>query len=231
MEKIESNLQIIKKLMFKLLPIQILLAMIGAINGIVSGYFASNYVGYQSMSAIGLYGPIATLIGSLAFLFSGGSAIICGKYLGRNDKEKLQEVFSLDMLVSFIASIVMIVIFVGLILFGGVKLFTSDEVLQPLFGKYLAGQAVGLIPTFIGGQLPVFLSMENKSRRTFVSSLVYIVVNLVLNYLFVTVLGMEELGLALASSLGMWVYMLVLAQYYFTKDSLLKFTFKKLRRL
>ena len=65
MEKIESNLQIIKKLMFKLLPIQILLAMIGAINGIVSGYFASNFVGYQSMSAIGLYGPIATLIGSL----------------------------------------------------------------------------------------------------------------------------------------------------------------------
>ena len=45
MEKIESNLQIIKKLMFKLLPIQILLAMIGAINGIVSGYFASNFVG------------------------------------------------------------------------------------------------------------------------------------------------------------------------------------------
>ncbi|MBQ1346458.1 MAG: ATP-binding protein [Erysipelotrichaceae bacterium] len=228
MEKIESNLQIIKKLMFKLLPIQILLAMISAINGIVSGYFASNFVGYQSMSAIGLYGPIATLIGSLAFLFSGGSAIICGKYLGRNDKEKLQEVFSLDMLVSFIASIVMIVIFVGLILFGGAKLFTSDEVLQPLFGKYLAGQAVGLIPTFIGGQLPVFLSMENKSRRTFVSSLVYIAVNLVLNYLFVTVLGMEELGLALASSLGMWVYTLVLAQYYFTKGSLLKFTFKKL---
>ena len=35
----------VRKLMFKLLPVQILLAAAGTINMIVSSYFASNFVG------------------------------------------------------------------------------------------------------------------------------------------------------------------------------------------
>ena len=38
--------------------------------------------------------------------------------------------------------------------------------------------------------------------------------NLLFNYIFVQVLGMQEFGLALAASLGSWVYMAVEAQYF-----------------
>ncbi|MCR5004619.1 MAG: hypothetical protein K6A77_01820, partial [Clostridiales bacterium] len=50
--------RITSQLLFRLLPFQILLAVVGAINGIVSTLFASNAVGMASMSAIGLYSPI-----------------------------------------------------------------------------------------------------------------------------------------------------------------------------
>ena len=43
----------ITKLMFRLLPAQILLNAVNAVNGIVSSFFASNYVGVDTMSAVG----------------------------------------------------------------------------------------------------------------------------------------------------------------------------------
>ena len=55
MEGTASNRKILTRLMFRLLPIQILLAAIGAVNGIVSTYFASNFVGVDAMTAVGIY--------------------------------------------------------------------------------------------------------------------------------------------------------------------------------
>ena len=43
--------------------------------------------------------------------------------------------------------------------------------------------------------------------------------NLLFNYIFVQVLGMQEFGLALAASLGSWVYMAVEAQYFLSGRS------------
>ena len=91
----------ISKLMFRLLPVQILLAAINAVNGLVSSYFANNYVGVDTMSAVGLYGTINTLITALSTMLIAGSAILCGKYLGQNAEEKLQNVFSVTLFFAF----------------------------------------------------------------------------------------------------------------------------------
>ena len=95
--KNDENLQMIRKMMFRLLPVQILLSAAGSVNGIISSFFASNYVGLNAMSAVGLYGPISMMIGAVSSVLSGGSTIICGRYLGQNDRDKLQKVFSLDL--------------------------------------------------------------------------------------------------------------------------------------
>ena len=55
----------IRKLMFRLLPVQIILAAVGTVNMIVSSYFASNYVGTGAMSAVGLYSAVNTLAGTI----------------------------------------------------------------------------------------------------------------------------------------------------------------------
>ena len=52
------NARVVKNLMFRLLPIQIPVAMAGTFNGIVSSYFAGNYVGIEAMTAVGLYSPL-----------------------------------------------------------------------------------------------------------------------------------------------------------------------------
>lgn len=217
----------IRKLMFRLLPVQILLAAVGTVNMIVSSYFASNYVGTDAMSAVGLYGPLNMLFGAVALMLVGGSSILCGEYLGRNRQDKLQEVYSLDLLLSALLGMMFTVIVVLLAVFDLTGFLTQDPAVRPLLDQYLLGQAIGIIPLILSNQFASFLFIENRGRITQLAVLVFIAVNLALNYLFVAVMDMQAFGLALASSLGMWAYLIVEAWYFVSGRSHLRFTLQK----
>ena len=201
-----TNAKIVTRLMFRLLPIQILLSAVGGLNGIVSSYFASNYVGIEAMSAVGIYSPINVLINAISTLFAGGSAILCGRYMGRNEQDKVQSVFSLNLVIAALCAMAAMALMLILGLFDLTGFLTRDEAVRPLFNQYLMGQAIGILPLMLGNQLPTYLSMENRQSRTMAASLAYIGVNVALNWVFVQVLHMEALGLALASALGLWVF-------------------------
>lgn len=217
----------IRKLMFSLLPVQIILAAVGTINMIVSSYFASNYVGTAAMSAVGLYGPLNMLFGAVSLMLVGGSAILCGEYLGQNRQDKLQEVYSLDILLSVVSGLVFTGIVVMLSVFDLTGFLTHDAAVRPLLNEYLIGQAVGILPLILSNQFASFLFIENKGRITQLAVFVFIMVNLVLNYLFVVVMHMEAFGLALASSLGMWAYLIVESWYFISGKSHLRFRLQK----
>ncbi len=228
MKNLDAKAWVTTKLMFRLLPIQILLAAVGAVNGIVSSFFASNYIGIHAMSAVGLYGPINMLIGALSIMLVGGSSILCGKYMGQNQREKMQNTFTLNLLISSLIAF----LFTGLFLLFGLLdwtgFLTNDQAVRPFFNQYLLGQSIGVLPFMLGNLLTAFLTMENKGKLTTMASLIYIVVNVVLNYLFVKVLGWEAFGLALASSLGLWVFFGVQAQYFLSGKSQLHLKGKQL---
>ena len=223
-----ANSKMVTRLLFRLLPIQVLLAAVGAVNGIVSSFFASNYVGVDAMSAVGLYAPLNMLLTALSFILVGGSVILFGKYIGENKQDAAQNVFSLNLFVSTLTALVFAIVFLSMGLFDLSGFLTRDEAVRPLLNRYLIGQAIGVPPLLLGNSVAAFLSLENKTRRTMIASLIYIVINLILNYLFVQVMHLEALGLALASSLGMWVFLLVQAQYYFSGSSYLHVRFRSL---
>ena len=216
----------VTKLMFRLLPIQILIAVIASLNSIISALFASNFIDIKAMSAVGLYAPIQMLISSINMAFTGGATILCGQYMGKNESHKMRGIFSLDMAASFfIGAFFSFALFLGgrLVAAG---MFLSDQSLRPEFSIYLIGQAIGAIPFMLGGQLSSFLSLENKMRRNTVASLSFIATNVCLNFLFIQKMKMGVWGLSLAASLGAWVYFFVQVQYFFTKKSRIKFSIK-----
>lgn len=219
-----SDSRMVTMLLFRLLPVQILLAAVGTVNGIVSGLFAGNFVGEAAMGAIALYSPIKLLMNALIALLFGGSTILCGRYLGRNQLEKVQSLFSLDI---FLAAAVGAVFCLFMIILGFFNLsafVTHDDAVRLVFNQYLLGQAIGVLPFFLGKQLSAFLSMENKFNLTTAASLIMIAVNALLNYLFVIILHWGIFGVALAYSLGNWAFFAVQAQYFLRKDSPLHFT-------
>ena len=68
---------------FRLLPYQVLLIVISAVNGIVDSLYASNAIeeGKSAMSAIGLFGPFNHFLYAASILFVSGSQMLYGRYL------------------------------------------------------------------------------------------------------------------------------------------------------
>ena len=224
-----ANIKMVSKLLFRLLPVQILLCVVGAVNGIVSSFFATNYVGIEAMSAVGLYSPIGMLVSALSTILVGGSTILCGKYLGQNQREKGQNVFSLNLLLSLLIALVFILLYLALGLFDLTGFLTRDPAVRPLFNRYLLGQAIGIVPQMLGSSFAAFLSLENKGKRTLIASVSYIAANILLNFLFVQLLHLEALGLALASALGMWVFLGVQAELFLSGKSVFRLAIGALR--
>ena len=228
MESQNVNAKMLTKLMFRLLPVQILLYAVGAVNGIVSSYFATNYVGIDAMTAVGIYSPLGMLVTSVGTIFIGGSTILCGKFMGQNAQKKMQNVFSLNLALSLLVAFLFIVVFLVLGIFDLTAFLTRDPVVRPIFNIYLIGQAIGIIPQMLGNSFAAFLSIENKGRRTTIASITYIIVNVVLDFLFLQVLHMEAFGLALASALGMWVFWAVQAEAFRSGKSHFRMSLKNL---
>lgn len=228
MDAQKSNTRMIRSLLFRLLPYQVLLAAVGAVNGLVSSYFAASCVGVSAMSAVGLYNPLNLLLQAIGTMLVGGAVILCGKYMGQNRQDRLRNAFSLDLTLAAVVSLAFTALF---LLLGALDLtgfLTRDGAVRPLFNRYLLGQAIGVFPMILGSQLAAFLSLENRGGRTVAATLIYIAVNLVLNVLFVRLLRWEAFGLALASSLGLWAFLLTQAQYFLSGRSHLHASFKGL---
>lgn len=228
--EIRADGNLITRTFFRLLPIQILLAAINAVNNTVSSLFAANSVGPAAMSAIGFYNPINTLMCAVTGLFVCGSQIICGKYMGANQMDKTRNVFAVDILSSLLFSAVYIALHLLAVPFGWMGLFTKDPEVRVYLDQYVLGRAIGIIPYVLGQQFAAFLSLENKTARTTVASVAFIFVNLVTNYLFVSRWKMQAFGLALASSVGLWVFFLVELAYYLGKKSVMKIRFRGIKK-
>ena len=222
----------ITKLYFKLLPMQVLLAVIMALNGLVSGLFASNFIGSDALSAVGLYNPINFLVGGVSLVLLGGSQIMCGKFMANHKVDEMRSVFSLDIIASLIFGALLGAQLVIIVVFDFTPMFApghiSEEV-EAAFEKYLIGQAIGLIPLILGQQLFAFISIEQQNRRSTAAITISIVLNIVLNYIFICVLKMGTFGLALAGAMSNWGFMIILAQYFFTDRATLKFRTKGIR--
>ena len=229
MKQPSSDIKMLQGLCFRLLPIQILLALVGSVNGIVSSLFATNFVGADAMSAIGLYAPLNSFFLAFNTMMMGGSQILCGKYLGRHQVSSMQNVFSANMLVSLLVSVVASLVFFVAGFWDLTGMFTSDATVRTYFNQYLMGMALGMVPMILGQQLSGFLSLENQNKLTTLAGIVYILANLALDYLFVAVLRLEALGLALATALGLWIFAGVQFVYYLRGKSLLRLSFRNVR--
>lgn len=105
MKKKTSEYELLSGLFFKLLPYQVLLLIITAINGIIDTLYASNMIGQSAMSAIGLFGPLNHFLYAASITFVSGSQILYGRYLAR-DRSSINHLFTVTLVVSGALSLV-----------------------------------------------------------------------------------------------------------------------------
>ena len=226
-EKSTSDYKLLSGLFYRLLPYQILLIVINAVNGIVDSMYASNYIGKTAMSAIGLYGPINHFLYAATILFVSGSQILYGRYLAQ-DRKHINSVFTIDILIALGMGVLTAALMVVGVLTGATRVLVKEEADLQMLNQYILGQAVGIPALILGQQLFTFLSLENQKKRTMVASVVCFVANATLNHLFVAVkpISMGIFGLGLSSAISFWVFLAILAVFYLRGKSEWKFSLK-----
>ena len=223
-----ADTKMISRLFFSLLPVQIMMVAIGSINSIIDGALASNLVGPLAMAVIGLYMPVTKICETINAVMLGGSQILCGQFLGKNQIERTRNVFSLDM--SIVAASALIITAICLILPGSVAhlLRANAETMHGLI-MYILGMSAGILPQMLGAQLTAFLQMEHQQKRTYIGIGAMMVVNAGLDIVFVKIVPWGMFGLGLATTISCWVFFLILSSYYFTNKAVIKFDFHGIR--
>jgi len=213
---------------FRLLPYQVLMIAISAVNSIIDSLYASNAMGDSSamgMAAMGLFAPINHFLYAAGMMLVSGSQILYGRYISQ-DHGHVRSVFSVNLVISTLGALLVSVFIALSALCGWTGVFTSDANVLKLFNDYLLGQSIGIVPLILGQQLFSFLSLENQTRRTMAASIACLAVNVVMDHVLIVFFDMKTFGLGLASALSCWVFLAIQAVYYLRGKSEWKFSLK-----
>lgn len=172
-----------------------------SIYSVVDGLFVSNFAGKEALAAVNLVFPLVMALGSVGFMFGTGGAALVAKTMGEGKAERANRLFSLIVLAAAISGAAL----------AGVGALALESVLG-LMGAQGSLMEQGLmygrillaaLPLFIVQNvfLSFFIAAEKPQMGLMVTVLAG-VTNIVLDYLFIAVLGWGIMGAALATAAG-----------------------------
>ena len=195
---------------------------------IVDGFFVGNSIGDLGLSAVNIAYPIVAVIQALGTGIGMGGAIYYSIYRAEKKEEQAKEFTAGALWVLLISSVLLTV-----------SVFFSNSMLLKLLGAsgellalgeaYIAVIALGAALQVIGTGLVPFIRNHGGSFYAMVSMIAGFVANIILDYLFVWVLGQGVAGAAWATVVGQGVTMLIALVYFIrNKQFTLNIPFSKM---
>lgn len=216
---------VISEMYWRLFPPQYLSLITTYFCNIINGFVVGNFLSNEAMAALGFVSPFTVLISFISAISASGSKIICGKLIGRNNLDKLKNVFTNSILIMLV---------LGVVLFGFVNLQTST--IASLLGanadtagyvvQYLRGLSIGIIPMLLVPLLTAYLQITNENGITLIGAGILGVANLIFSLLSVNVFNSGIFGIGVSTSLAQLVSCLFLIIFILIKKKLLRFDVK-----
>ncbi len=182
----------------------VIMMIFTSIYSVVDGFFVSNFVGETEFAAVNFIMPFIMLQDCVGFMLSNGGAALIAFLLGKQDRKKANEVFSLLVYVALILGVVLgaiteIVVRPAAVLLGG-----EGELLEAcvLYSRVIliTSPAFMLQYTFQS-----FFIAAEKPRLGLAFTLAAGLSNMVLDWLFMAVFGWGVAGAAAASCIGQMI--------------------------
>ena len=168
---------------------------------VVDGFFVSNYVGKTALAAVNLAWPIIMILATVGLMTGTGGSALIAKTRGEGDDERANRYFS--MLVFFTIAVSLVLGALGqTAIVPAMQAFGADGPLLDSavsYGRWL----LGMLPFFaLQFAFEVLFSTAGKPHYGFFVVVAGGVTNVVLDWLFICVLGWGIDGAAIATGLG-----------------------------
>ena len=201
--------KIVAQLFLSLLPAQIFAALSGTLGNLINGIIIGNNLSSSSMAAVGLVGPLNAIIAALSMIVSGGTKILCSRYLGQGDIKKINE--SIETSINILLCLGILLSIIGFAFATQISvLLGASEVTIFETTAYIRGLSFGFIFALLTPCLMVFTQLKNDSNFTLISSVLFALFNFVLTFTFVKYLKMGIYGAGIATSLAQFFTSLLL---------------------
>lgn len=225
---IKDDNRIMKTLFLRILPFQMLVTFITALNTIVDSFIVSGFLGAQALSAIAIYAPVMRF-GLLFNVVVVGAQAVIGNTIGRGDSKKTTEIFSGSVSILFCVSLIASVIiaaFSNRISF----LLCKDVHLVYDASMYIKGMMIGFPAEMVSRLLVSLLSYSSTNKKSYAPLLTMTVTNTILDFVAVYVFPDNLFLIGLASSIGSIIYALMLLQNYIktSEGQLIRFCLKSI---
>lgn len=193
-----------------------------ALYSIVDSIFVSNFVGTNGLSAINIVFPVINLILALCIMLgTGGSAIIAAK-MGDGREEESRQNFSLIMIVGVILGV--IVTIAGLLTIKPlIYALGASDLLYQYCHDYLKVVLLFAPITMIQTLYQVLFVTAGKPIFGLVLTISAGLTNVLLDYVFVGVMGMGISGAAIATGIGQSIPAIVGTVYFFRTKNVMRF--------
>lgn len=196
--------------------------IIFSLYSMVDGFFVSKYVGVEALSAVNLSMPFINIVFALGIIAAVGSQTMCGVFIGRKNYMKANKIFSFNIKTVTIFSIILTVLFyfnMDMI----ARLLGATEDLKPLVIDYL-GHIVYFVPfLMISYNFEVMVKVDGFPRLAVATVITCGLSNVILDYVFVGLMGHGLAGAAVATGFSQVISTVVYLIHFTVGKSNLEF--------
>ena len=195
----------------------IVMMVFTSIYGVVDGIFVSNFAGKTPFAAINLIMPYLMVFGALGFMVGTGGTALISMALGMGDRKKANELFSMLTMVCVIGGVVLTVVSMVCLRPAARMLGATGQMLSDCVTYGLIVQSA-LTAYVLQYAFQSFCVAAEKPGLSLIMTVAAGVCNIVLDALFVAVLGWGLVGAAVATAIAQ-VIGAAIPVVYFLRDN------------
>lgn len=177
----------------------ILMMLFTSLYGIVDGFFVSNYAGKVALAAVNWAWPLLMIFSAIGFMIGTGGSALVAKTRGEGDEERANRYFS--MLVFFALGLgIVLAVVAALIMRPVFELMGASGEMLDLALVYGYISCVSLPGFVILNTLQALFVTAGKPKNGLYVMLLTGILNMVLDWLLIAVLGWDVAGAAIATA-------------------------------
>lgn len=196
--------------------------IIFSLYSMVDGFFVSKYVGVDALSAVNISMPFINIVFALGIIAAVGSQTMCGVFIGRKNYMKANKIFSFNIKTVTVLSILLTIIFYFNLDLISTLLGAKGE-LKPLVLKYI-GNIIYFVPfLMISYNFEVLVKVDGFPRLAVITVITCGLSNVILDYVFVALMGKGLEGAAIATGISQVISTIVYLIHFTIGKSNLEF--------
>ena len=198
MKALRRNSYIVSKALRTFVTAAVLTAAASQLAHTADSMIVGHVVGTDAVSAINLVLPLVEVLNCMAFLICFGANAICAQAIGRHDMDKAARTFTATVITVMTLGVA---VALGISLFSReiVDLMSDEPRLNGMAYDYIHTYAMGAWLQMMSYGLSLFVATDGRPRMVTVAVVAGAAVNILVDFVTISVMGMGVDGAALGS--------------------------------